>query len=397
MPEQRAGKSGAPEKKTKKPKGQLDVYLIIIVGILLIFGLIMLTSASSYTAQINAKYGNDAFYFVKRQALCMGIGIVFMFITAFIPYSVWKKIWWLVFGGSFLIMFLVVTPLGFEVNGARRWLSLGSFSLQPAELLKIGVIIASAAVITICIKHIKQLKAYIFSVIFCIAGAGVTALVTDDLGTAVIIVLIGFIMLIIVGADKKHLLITIGLGLGAVAGMIALKPYRFARILAWFNVEANASGDSYQIMQALYAIGSGGFFGKGLGKSTQKLGFVPESQNDMIFSIICEELGIVGALVLIALFVLLILRLRKIYNDCDDIFGKLIVAGVMIHLAGQAFINMGVVTSLLPNTGVPLPFISNGGTAVIFTLVEIGLALSVGFYSAKEKAKAALIKAESLK
>ena len=175
-------------------------------------------------------------------------------------------------------------------------------------------------------------------------------------------------------------------GIGVI--LVVAKPYRMLRVKAWLDLEAYSQDESYQIVQALYAIGSGGLFGKGLGKSTQKMGFVPESQNDMIFSIICEELGIVGALILIVLFVILLWRLLKIYQRTNDLFGRLIIAGVTAHIAVQTILNLAVVTSLVPNTGVPLPFISYGGSAIIMLLGEIGIILCISRTRTRVKATA---------
>ncbi|MDO4530043.1 MAG: FtsW/RodA/SpoVE family cell cycle protein, partial [Lachnospiraceae bacterium] len=178
--------------------------------------------------------------------------------------------------------------------------------------------------------------------------------------------------------------ITIVVALAAVVGVILIKPNKLVRVKAWMHLDQYSDDIGYQITQALYAIGSGGIFGKGLGKSTQKMGFVPESENDMIFSIICEELGIIGGIILILLIVLLIWRMKKIYDKTDDIFGKVMVAGVATHIAMQTFVNIGVVSNLLPNTGVPLPFMSYGGTAILFLLAEIGIVLAVGRVKQKD-------------
>jgi len=188
----------------------------------------------------------------------------------------------------------------------------------------------------------------------------------------------GIIMIALVCPKKKYIVYTVLLLFVAAVGFILIRPNKRLRILAWLNPEAYADDASFQITQGLYAIGSGGLFGKGLGKSTQKMGFVPESQNDMIFSVICEELGIFGALMLLFLVAILLWRMWKLYHDTEDIFGKLIIAGVMAHIGVQTFVNMGVVSGLLPNTGVPLPFISYGGSSIMMTLLEIGLVLSVG-------------------
>ncbi len=267
--------------------------------------------------------------------------------------------------------------MGLEASGAKRWVDLGFISFQPSEALKLCVIIFTAALIC---KYREKLGDWkVFTGIFCVtlAGAGSVAVITDDLGTAIIIFLCGYLMLFLVSPKIKHLLVALGSIIAAVVALIIAQPYRLTRVKAWLDIEAYADDESYQVVQGLYAIGSGGFFGKGLGKSTQKMGFVPESQNDMIFSIICEELGIVGALVLMLLFALLIWRMWKIFRETDEPFGKLVVAGSIVHIGMQTAVNIGVVTGLIPNTGIPLPFISYGGSSIIMLLAEMGIVLSV--------------------
>ena len=198
------------------------------------------------------------------------------------------------------------------------------------------------------------------------------------LGTTIIIFAMGIVMLLVASPRVRYILITVGVALAAVIGIILIKPNKRVRVESWLHLEQYSDGIGYQITQALYAIGSGGIFGKGLGKSTQKMGFVPESENDMIFSIVCEELGIIGGIILILLVVLLVWRMKKIYDRTKDIFGRVVVAGVATHIAVQTFVNIAVVSNLIPNTGVPLPFISYGGTAVVFLLAEVGLVLAIG-------------------
>ena len=362
------------KKKSRRPQNLgIDWTLVAIVGVLLVFGLVMLYSASSYNAQLKF---NDSAYYVKKQLFSIVIGLVFIVVIILLPYGFWKKISKLAYGVGVLLVLAVLSPLGYEANGARRWLDLKVVTLQPSEILKIALILFTAYLICKYIKNIKDIKCYIKIFICTVFAAGLVVVVTDDLGTGLIIFAIGFVMLIVANADKRHV---VGSALAIVIfGVLfaVLEPYRLNRIRAWLDPDAYTD-ISYQVTQGLYAIGSGGLIGKGLGKSTQKLGFVPESQTDLIFSIICEELGVIGAIILILLFVLLIWRFKKIYDNSNDLYGKIVVAGVSAHIAAQTFINMAVVTSLIPNTGVPLPFISYGGTALIFQLAEIGLVLAV--------------------
>ncbi|MBR6350347.1 MAG: cell division protein FtsW [Lachnospiraceae bacterium] len=368
---------GAAQEQAVKPaprKGSVDAPLFVVVGILLIFGLIMVYSSSAYTARVEY---NDATRFLFDQARNMAIGVVVMVIVTFIPPVFWRKISGFVYVVATLSILVVLSPLGKTVNGARRWINLKVMTVQPAELAKFGLILASAALIAKLYKQLDEIIPYVMVLALGGIAAILIIMITDDLGSGIIILAITYIGLIVSCPKVKYLLATGALGVLAVVGSVLIKPYRMDRIRAWLHIEQYSGSLGYQVMQALYAIGSGGFFGKGLGKSTQKLGFVPENENDMIFSIICEELGIVGGIALIALFIYLIYRLSKIYKKTLDRFGRLVVLGVMTHIAVQTIINLAVVTNLIPNTGVPLPFISYGGTSIIIIMAEIGLAQAV--------------------
>lgn len=368
-----------PERKSqvnsvKTVKGSIDWMLVAIVGALLVYGLVMIYSASSYDAQI--KFQNPAFYLLN-QLKTTGIGLGVMVVIIFIPQTFWKKISLILFAGAVVAMLLVKTSLGIEFNGAYRWLDFGFTTIQPAEIMKVALILTMAFMLTLLKDSLDNWKAFLIVFAFCLVGVGLTVLITDDLGTGIIIFAMGIIMIFVASKRVRYLIasfITCG---GFAVAYSLLKSTKRVRILAWLNLDKYADDIGYQVTQALYAIGSGGIFGKGLGKSTQKLGFVPESENDMIFSIICEELGIIGGIVLIALVAFLIWRMKKIYDNTNDMFSKIVVAGVAAHISIQTFLNIAVVTNLLPNTGVPLPFISYGGSAVIFLLMEIGLVLNV--------------------
>ena len=358
----------------KPVKDSIDWVLVMIVLALLVFGLVMLYSASSYEASI--KFHNPAYYVIKQLVSTL-IGLVVMVVVALIPHKFFEKIAILVYLLAVVAMVLVKTPLGFEANGAYRWLDLKIITVQPSEIMKVALILILAMLLSRYVNYLSDIKMYLIVMGLCVVAVALTVFITDDLGTAIIMFMMGFVMIFVASKKIRYLIITLILFFGGGVGYVLLRSTKRVRVQAWLNLEKYADDIGYQITQALYAIGSGGLLGKGLGKSTQKLGFVPESENDMIFSIICEELGIIGGIILIALVALLLWRMKKIFDNAADLYGKVVVAGVASHIAIQTFLNIAVVTNLLPNTGVPLPFISYGGTAVIFLLIEIGLVLAV--------------------
>ncbi len=356
------------QKRTRTVR-YFDYSLFIILIFLICFGLVMLYSTSSYSAALKK---NDAAYYLKRQIMSVGIGFLLMTFTTFVPYRWWKKMAAVVYAVS-LGLCAAVLVVGTEINGSKRWLYIGGFSFQPSEIAKIAVIIFLAALISRIPKQMADFKVVakvLISVMPFVAVIGV-----NNLSTAIIILGIAILMVFVASPKYAHF-VWIGLGgVGAAAAFLLVASYRVERIKVWLHPEDYDSG--YQTLQGLYAIGSGGIFGKGLGESMQKLGFVPEAQNDMIFTIICEELGIFGAVCVIALFLLLLWRFMIIANNAADLFGSLLAVGIMAHVALQVILNIAVVTNTIPNTGVILPFISYGGTSISFLMAEMGLALSV--------------------
>ncbi|MDO5331975.1 MAG: FtsW/RodA/SpoVE family cell cycle protein [Bacillota bacterium] len=371
-------------KKSKKNKvnRHFDYTLLTVVLFLLFIGLIMLYSVSSYDA--NLTFG-DPMYYIKSQFRNTLIGVALMLFVMMVDYHRFQKWGRVAYYVSALLIALVLTPLGYEANGARRWLDLG-VSLQPAEVAKVGLIIFLAA--TVSKMGIKRIE----------AGKGLIALfgppaiislmvylITDNLSSAIIIMGICIVMFYMATPGYKQYFITI-LVIALFASLVIFlvskgivteeTSYRIGRIRAWIFPEAYASTTAFQTLQALYAIGSGGLFGKGLGASLQKQ-FVPEAQNDMIFAIICEELGLFGAVLILILFVILLWRIALIANNAPDIFGSMLAVGVFAHIAIQVILNIAVVTNTIPNTGISLPFISFGGSSVVFLLAEVGIVLSV--------------------
>ena len=370
----------------RKPKTEhyFDYTLLFIILFLLGFGLIMVYSTSSYEASVSASLKYDGAYYLKHQAFSTVVGLGAMFFVSIVPYHFWERFAVLGYIVSFVLILLVLTPLGIEANGARRWLDLG-ISVQPAEIAKLCMILFLATMITKMGKGIRSTKRFLLILAIPVPICLEVWKITNNMSSAIIIFGIAFLMLFVASPDyKKFILIGVA-GVIAVALLLVVitqadtssLDFRGNRILAWLNPEEYASGTGFQTLQALYAIGSGGIFGKGLGQSMQKLGFLPEAQNDMIFSVICEELGLFGGIAVILLFVLLIWRFMVIANNAPDLFGALLVVGVLGHIAIQVILNIAVVTNTIPNTGISLPFISYGGTSVVFLLIEIGLVLSV--------------------
>lgn len=360
-----------------------DYSLLAIIIFLMCFGLVMLYSISSYEAR--TEYG-DAMYFLKRQGL-IGLGsIVVMMWVSRLDYHMFSKYAAMSYWGSMLLLALVkFTPLGIEVNGARRWFRLpANQSFQPAEIMKIAVIIFIPYLICRMGNKVHTLKGSLGVVEWGgLAALGVYVL-TDNLSSAIIVMGISCCILFVVHKKQKIFLWIAGGGLAVfVAGSYILgrllensTSFRLRRIIAWLNPEKYASTISFQTVQGLYAIGSGGFFGKGLGNGVQKT-VIPEVQNDMILSAICEELGVFGAIIILVLFGLLIYRLLFIAQNAPDLYGALIMTGIMSHIAIQVILNVMVVTNMMPNTGITLPFISYGGTSILFLMIEMGMALGI--------------------
>jgi len=328
---------------------------------------------------------HDDMYYFKRQGMFSIASIGVAVAVSRIDYHILEKLHGLLYLAAAALMIMVITPLGFASHGARRWLQLGPINFQPAEIAKIAVIVSLSCAIVAMGKKVKTLKGCMF-----LAGLGglqafIAYVFTDNLSTAIIIFGITVGMIFIAHPKFKWFII-LAIVVVALAALVIMylnstmqnsDNFRLQRILVWLHPEDYADGDGYQTLQALYAIGSGGLLGRGLGNSIQKLGSVPEAQNDFIFSIICEELGIVGGVIVLLFFAYLLYRLFFIAQNAPDMFGSLLVSGIFIHISLQVILNIAVVLALLPNTGVTLPFISYGGTSVLLLMAEMGLALGV--------------------
>ncbi|MGN8875828.1 FtsW/RodA/SpoVE family cell cycle protein [Pseudoflavonifractor sp. HCP28S3_F10] len=380
-------------------RGPVDLPFLMLVLMLTVIGVVMVFSASYATALYDAKtaHNNPAYYFVK-QAGFAAAGVLAMYVVTKINYQSFRWMSVFVLAAGYVCLLLVFTPLGFgrATVGAQRWLKIGPINFQPSEIAKIGVIMFFAARLSKrntekprrinprsyfsgplrLLQRIGLLELVPYAAI--LLSVAVLMMLEPHLSGTLLIMLGGAAVLFAAGI-KLYWFIGGGVALGALL-IIMMSGYQSTRLQIWrdpWNDGMNGRGKGYQVIQSLYSIGSGGLLGVGLGKSRQKFDFLPEPENDYIFAIVCEELGLVGACVILFLFALLILRGFWIAIHARDRFGALLVVGIITLLAGQVFLNIGVVTNLLPPTGISLPFFSYGGTALMIQLVEMGMVLSV--------------------
>ena len=382
--------NGQIEKKGYTYTPGVEIKIVVAVVFLMAFGLIMIFSASSYTSSISSVTNYDSAYYFKKQLKVMALGVIIAAFLNWVPYKLIKKCGILAYVISLVLIVMLKTPLGINSGGATRWLNLGFMQLQVADATKVCMIVFMGWYVNRFWKEFDKFRYTLILWLLVALQAGLILKISSNLSSCLILMLMVFILTFIVGKHPKTHLIIAAVGIVVIVIFIMwLKanmpldsemdkyPYQIRRFFGWLDPERYAGTLGYQPLQSLYAIGSGGLLGKGLGNGTQKLSNIPEAQNDMIFAIICEELGLFGALCVIALFVMLIVQLRYIANHARDRYGALVVTGVMTHIAVQMIINIGVVTNVIPNTGVPLPFISYGGTSLAFLMVEMGFVLSV--------------------
>jgi len=394
-PKVKKAENHSVKKKKKKPgfftelfttdrvPGEIDYTFLVLVGVLVVFGLIMLLSASTPTAL--QKYGRSYHFFLK-QLFFVVLGAGLMVGLSLMDYRKLKPYTNILMIVCTVLLVLVFLPgIGISRNGSRRWINLIFFDFQPSELMKVAIAMYFAALIENNKWKLNEAKGFMKYIAWILIVATLLLLETHLSGT-IVICGIALCVLLAGGANAG---IIVGGGAGALVAVVGLVaaflPTRMARLTNFFNPFTDMQGTGYQTAQAVYAIGSGGIFGKGLGESVQKFSFLPEPYNDFIFAVICEELGFVGAVFLIGLFITLILRGLKIAMEADDVFGSLTVVGIMSQVAIQTILNIGVATASIPNTGVSLPFFSYGGTALMLLMAEMGIVLSVSRYSTKKK------------
>ena len=354
----------------------MEKRLLFITFVLLVFGLVVLSSAGIIDG--DKKFG-DSYYYLKKQLL-YGVlpGLLLFFLFSKVDYRFWKKVSFIILFGSLLLMIFVFVPdIGIGLKGASRWVSIAGWSFQPAEILKLSLVIYLAAWFGGRDERAKN-WAYSSAPFFVVLSfVGLLLAMQPDVGTLVVVVLTALGVYFAAGSSLKHLFAVVAIFVIAVAGLIFIEPYRFNRIKTFLDPSLDPRGISYQLNQSLIAIGSGGLFGNGYNESTQKWGFLPEVVNDSIFAIVVEELGFVGAIALIGLFIYLCYILISIAKLTSDRFGRLLVVGMSTWIVGQVFINIAAVSGLVPLTGIPLPFVSHGGTAIITLLTGLGIVSNI--------------------
>jgi len=356
-------------------KQKSDRILLYTTFALLIFGLIMIASAG--VAYSKTRFG-DSYFFFKRQLLGVSIGLIVLYFTQKINYNFWKKISFPMFALSIVLLILVFVPgIGAKIYGASRWIQIGSLSFQPAEMLKLFLIIYLAAWLETRGARVKDFFEGLIPFSVIVAVVSFLLIKQPDIGTLGVVVLISSSIFFVGGSKISHIALMIFGGFSALFLLIKMESYRMNRLLVFLHPELDPRGIGYQINQALLAIGSGGIIGVGLGHSLQKFNYLPEPVGDSIFAIIGEELGLIGCLILLALFVILAVRGLWIAKKSPDIFAKLVATGIVAWIFFQAVINISAITGLIPLTGIPLPFISYGGTSIVFLMAGIGILLNI--------------------
>lgn len=373
-------------------RGSSDFILIVVTMLLVALGLIMVLSASSPSSL--SEYG-DSYQYLRKQALAAGVGIAGMLILSRFDYNNYKKFKWFIYIGSMALL-IAVKFIGMEAGGAKRWINIFGFNFQPSEVAKVAFIVFYAALLS-DLQENKKIKTLgwgcWFPLIFLLPIIFTIFVLQNHFSATLIICAVTVVQMFIAGTTIKNFLITAGMAAPFLCGFLAYKmgnstsedgSFRATRIKTWLDPFAYPTGEGWQIIQSLYAIGSGGLFGVGLGESKQKYLYLPEPQNDFIFAVLAEELGFFGCMIVIALFTIFIWRGVVIALRARDNFGTLIAIGIVTLIGLQAIINIAVVTGTIPVTGMPLPFFSYGGTAILTNLCAVGILLNISRSAKKQ-------------
>lgn len=361
-------------KRVKKQKPPFDRNFFYLVLSLVVVGLVFVADISAPQA---LTYFDDKFHFLKQQVVAAVVGVIAMIIVSNIKYSFWKKIAVPFFGFSIILLIAVLIPgISYSALGARRWISVGGFNFQPSEVVKLSLALYLAKVSEANKKSISY-----FVPLGIVAGL---IMLQPDLGTTLIILALGVSQIFVAGIPILHFLSTVVVGILGVLGLILISPYRRDRLMTFFQNTVDPLGKAYHIRQILLAIGSGGIFGVGLGQSRQKYLFLPEASTDSIFAAIAEEIGFVGASVIIFVFLYFVFKAFKIATKAPDTFSKVLAVGIASWIGGQAFLNFSSMVALTPLTGIPLPFFSFGGTSLVMVLVGCGILLNISRYETKK-------------
>ncbi|SFS61289.1 stage V sporulation protein E [Paenibacillus sp. 453mf] len=363
----------------KQTRPAPDLWLVICIVSLLSIGIVMVYSAGAVLA---FREHGDSFYFVKRQLLFAGLGLFAMFFTANVDYRIWRNYAKFVLILCFILLIIVLIPgIGVVRGGARSWLGISSFGIQPSEFMKLGMILFLAKWLSKDPAAIKNFTTGLLPPLGLIGLAFGLIMLQPDLGTGAVMLGASMLIIFTAGARMKHLMFLALGGVLGFAGLILAAPYRLRRITGFLDPWSDPLGTGYQIIQSLYAIGPGGLGGLGLGMSRQKYSYVPEPQTDFIFSILAEELGFIGGLIVILLFLLLVWRGMRVAMTVPDAFGSLLGVGIVGMVAVQVVINIGVVIGLMPVTGITLPLISYGGSSLTLMLTALGILLNLSRYA----------------
>jgi cell division protein FtsW len=376
----------AQKSQAKAGLGKPDYILTILIALLIIFGLVMISSASVVLSRNEA---GDANYYFFSQLKSVGLGLVLLIIGYKINYRLWRKFAPILMFLSLIALVMVFLPgIGVERNGAHRWINLGIMNFQPSELAKLSLIVYLAAWFENKGSEVKKFWTSTIPFVFILGLIGLLVIFEPDMGTSVVLALIGGVIYFVAGASLLHVVGMIGLALIAGWYFIKYETYRLNRFMVFLNPSADSSGMGYHVNQALLAVGSGGLIGLGFGKSRQKFNYLPEATTDSIFAIIAEELGIIGALLAVFLFMTFAYRSLMIARRAPDVFARLVVVGITTWIVGQALINIMAILSLLPLTGVPLPFISYGGSSIIMLMLACGILLNISKHVQKGEGSA---------
>ena len=365
----------AKEDRRENALPSVDYPFLILLLILLVVGLVMLYSASSAQSQYDTGYTISTKY-LQKQAVCAGLGLLCMWAFSRIPAQVWYRLAWPLYGVSILLL-LSVLVFGQSVNGARRWINIAGIQFQPSEIAKFTMILLFARLTRRYGPDARKFRYGVLGFGCALLGILVPLALEKHLSAIMLMGMVAVVMMYVAGTNPKWLLAGAGAAAVFVVIYVTFMGYAGDRITAWLHPEQDPGDTGYQILQSLYAIGSGGLFGLGFGKSRQKYLYLPFQYNDYIFAIVCEELGLVGAVLIIALFAATILRGYWVALRARDRFSTVLAAGLVTLIAVQTILNLGVVTNLLPSTGIALPFFSYGGTALAVNLGEMGIVLSI--------------------
>ena len=370
-----ASKRSSHANEDRRFGATVDIPFLILVLLLLAVGLTMLYSASYAQSEYDTSYQSSTRY-LQKQAVCAAVGLLAMGAFSRIPPQVWDRLAWPLYGIS-IVLLLSVLVIGEEVNGARRWINLAGIQFQPSEIAKFTMILLFARLTVAYGPDAKKFRFGVLGFGCALMGILVPLALEKHLSAIMLMGMVAVVMMYVAGTAPKWLLAGAGAAAVFVIVYISFMGYAGDRVTAWLHPEADPGDTGYQILQSLYAIGSGGLFGLGFGKSKQKYLYLPFQYNDYIFAIICEELGLVGALLIVALFAMTILRGYWIALRASSRFSTVLAAGLVTLIAVQTVLNLGVVTNLLPSTGIALPFFSYGGTALAVNLGEMGIVLSI--------------------